>query len=146
MKVTVCGPNLRVQSYGEFHVHSSDCGELEKYGPGQLFGGEPPWQVGEADDRLAVTEAIYADVIAERGERAEVLLNQLRFYPCCSALPRRSAASRLRRFEFNAAVAIEARDEGEARRLLGVLVEYRGDNPAGFSFELDESSADAELA
>jgi hypothetical protein len=40
MDVRVCGPNLRDQSQGTFHVHKDGCPDLRKYGPGKVFGGD----------------------------------------------------------------------------------------------------------
>ena len=40
MDVRVCGPNLRHQNKGTFHVHAHDCGDLKHYGPGGKYGGD----------------------------------------------------------------------------------------------------------
>ena len=41
MKVTVCGPNLRDQSKGQFHVHAADCSDLIRHAQ-----REPEYQYG----------------------------------------------------------------------------------------------------
>lgn len=87
MKVTVCGPNLRDQSKGYFHVHAADCRDLITKRP-----REPEYAHGwtfDAETQIEVVEDVYADIIAEdeNGWTPGMYLNDLWFAPCCDALP-----------------------------------------------------------
>lgn len=93
MKVSICGPNLRDQSKGQFHVHAADCGDLKHYCDGK-FGGEDPWEV-EVKSRLDACAELYADHLTDYGlteEDAEGQamlkdwLSDLWFAPCCKEL------------------------------------------------------------
>lgn len=91
MNIRVCGPNLRDQSRGTFHVHRSDCNDLNYYGPGRKYGGD---ELGTREmlikdaTVMKVVRATYADQIAEQDrdhdEYAEELANDFWFAPCCS--------------------------------------------------------------
>jgi hypothetical protein len=83
MRVSVCGPNLRDQSKGEFHVHAEDCADLAKYGPGKPNGGEEPWAL-DVSDRLGIVGEVYDWIPAEE---ASAYLGEFHFAPCCSDLP-----------------------------------------------------------
>lgn len=67
MQVTICGPNLRDQSKGTFHVHAAGCGDLVRHAR-----REPEYSNGwtvEVSSRREIVEAIYSDHMdEERGE------------------------------------------------------------------------------
>ena len=94
MRVRVCGPNLRIQSKGTFHVHADGCADLTKYGPGRKYGGDTN---GEFETTLVVetyrdvSEAIYADIIDEQDPEdgvdwAEAYISDFHFAPCTKGL------------------------------------------------------------
>jgi hypothetical protein len=93
MKVTICGPNLRDQSKGSFHVHAAGCKDLRNYGRGRL-GGEMPWTI-EVETRWEVLVDIYGDVATDHAEYGtpkwwEVVEDNgsdTWFAPCTKALP-----------------------------------------------------------
>jgi hypothetical protein len=82
MRVHVCGPNLRDQSKGEFHVHADGCADLGKYGPGKPYGGEEPWAL-DVSDRLGIVGEVYDWIPAEE---ASAYLGEFHFAPCCADL------------------------------------------------------------
>jgi hypothetical protein len=90
MKVTVCGPNLRDQSKGEFHVHAAGCADLARGAR-----REPMYRDGwtlDVASRLAVAAEMYADQIDENEGNAPYdapagYLADFHFFPCTSALP-----------------------------------------------------------
>lgn len=71
MKVRVCGPNLRDQSKGQFHVHADGCADLSKYGPGRKNGGDRNGEdemVLDANSKLRVAEWVYDDCACDENE------------------------------------------------------------------------------
>jgi hypothetical protein len=85
MMVTVCGPNLRDQSKGQFHVHAEGCADL-------LRSREPEYRNGwtiEASTRDQVGDDIYADMIAEGSMESGEGTSECYFFPCCSSLEAR---------------------------------------------------------
>jgi hypothetical protein len=90
MLITVCGPNLRDQSKGQFHVHAADCADLVKHAR-----REPEYRHGWTVDVPSVMEAVvelYADMLDERYPEDEwgdhwQEYNDLYFFPCCKSLP-----------------------------------------------------------
>lgn len=82
MRVTVCGPNLRDQSKGTFHVHHETCGDLRsrlrqepEYGNG--------WTI-DVDTREEIVRAIYSDHMAEAEQPARWQdYDDLYIFPCC---------------------------------------------------------------
>jgi hypothetical protein len=82
MRVAICGPNLRDQSNGEFHVHDENCSDLRNYGPGKRLGGEEPWML-DVSDRLGIVGEVY-DWIPH--EEASDYLSEFHFAPCCAEL------------------------------------------------------------
>lgn len=93
MEVTICGPNLRDQSRGDFHVHAAGCADLWK-GIVREPEYDNGWTIDVASRVEAATE-VYADIAAENGhEDGEPYLGTMHFFPCCEALPVRAAAER----------------------------------------------------
>jgi hypothetical protein len=90
MLVTICGPNLRDQSKGDFHVHAADCADLHKHAR-----REPEYRNGWTVDVASVKDAVldvYEDMIFECWEEDEAEdhwreYNDLYFFPCCKSLP-----------------------------------------------------------
>jgi hypothetical protein len=83
VEVTVCGPNLRDQSKGSFHVHAAGCADLARGAR-----REPEYAHGwtlKVASRTAVCDAVYPpeDFACESGE----YLSDLHFFPCCADLP-----------------------------------------------------------
>ena len=83
MRVTVCGPNLRDQSKGEFHVHAEGCADLVRGA-----NREPEYRTGwpmDATSRVDVCDAVYPpeDFDCESGE----FVGSFHFFPCCEELP-----------------------------------------------------------
>jgi hypothetical protein len=72
MDVRICGPNLRDQSKGQYHVHANGCGDLRKYGPeyrgkdglGGDFSGNHGLLVENATI-VKVVEAVYDNGILD---------------------------------------------------------------------------------
>jgi hypothetical protein len=95
MDVRVCGPNLRDQSQGTFHVHKDGCPDLRKYGPGKVFGGDlngnREMLIKNASMFKVVTD-VYADQIDEQPDDEVVdylhfLVGDFYWAPCCSEGP-----------------------------------------------------------
>lgn len=95
MRVTICGPNLRDQSKGTFHVHAAGCADLVRGA-----NREPEYRNGwsiDADHRVAVAFEVYSDMIDEHAgdgtqwEKAEGYLDDFHFFPCCAELPERAS-------------------------------------------------------
>lgn len=68
--VTICGPNLRDQSKGTYHVHAAGCADLKKHAR-----REPAYRDGwtiEAASLAEVSDAVYPpeDFGSEPGEYA----------------------------------------------------------------------------
>jgi hypothetical protein len=63
MQVTICGPNLRDQSKGQFHIHAAGCADLVR-GARREPEYRDGWTV-EAATREDVVRAIYSDHIGE---------------------------------------------------------------------------------
>jgi hypothetical protein len=83
--VVVCGPNLRDQSKGSFHVHAAGCADLTRSAT-----REPEYANGWAltvGTRLDVAGEVYADMIDESGDDAASYVDDFHFFPCCDALP-----------------------------------------------------------
>jgi hypothetical protein len=82
MKVTVCGPNLRDQSKGTFHVHAAGCADLARGAK-----REPEYANGwtiEVASAVEVCDEVYPpeDFECESGDN----LAEFHFFPCVSAL------------------------------------------------------------
>lgn len=82
MRVTICGPNLRDQSKGSFHIHAAGCADLKR---GARL--EPEYRNGwtiDADSRLEVCEDVYPSdqYECEPGD----FIYDLHFFPCASGL------------------------------------------------------------
>lgn len=82
MQVTICGPNLRDQSMGEFHVHAAGCADL-------LRGArrEPEYVDGwtmDADTCVAVCDAVYPP--EDFGCESGAYVGSFHFFPCCGEL------------------------------------------------------------
>ena len=95
MQVTICGPNLRDQRKGQFHVHAAGCGDLKHYGGDGKHGGEDGGWTVEAETTLDVCAAVYADHLSDYGltvddeEGQETLdgwLSDFHFAPCVKGL------------------------------------------------------------
>lgn len=86
MRVTICGPNLRDQSKGQFHVHAAGCADLVKHAK-----REPEYDNGwtvEADTQRDVVFEVYADQMDENPVAPyEAFASDLYFFPCVD-LPR----------------------------------------------------------
>lgn len=87
MRVTICGPNLRDQSQGDFHVHAAGCADLVKHAK-----REPEYRHGwttEADTLREIVEEVYSDMIDEDDEYStwDMYESDLHFFPCVT-LPR----------------------------------------------------------
>ena len=85
MRVTICGPNLRDQSKGQFHVHAEGCADLRR---GAIR--EPEYRHGwtiDATSREQVADEVYADIIDENpGTTAGDYVSDFHFFPCCADL------------------------------------------------------------
>lgn len=82
MRVTICGPNLRDQSKGSFHVHAQHCLDLRK-----RVTREPEYANGwtiEADSRVEVCDVVYPpeNFECESGEH----LSDFHFFPCVTEI------------------------------------------------------------
>jgi hypothetical protein len=82
MRVTICGPNLRDQSKGTFHVHAAGCADLIKHAR-----REPEYSNGwtiEAFSRAHVCDEVYppGDFECEPGE----YVHDFHFFPCVKGL------------------------------------------------------------
>ncbi len=82
MYVTICGPNLRDQSQGSFHVHAVGCADLlrrARHEP-EYYNN---WTI-DAQSAIEVCDAIYppGDFGCEPGE----YLSDIHFFPCCDKL------------------------------------------------------------
>lgn len=83
MKVRIHGPNLYDQSKGQFHVHSADCGDNRKYGPGGKLGGDDPGWVVEVESLEEVVLEVYADHLDENpGVKPLDWVDEFHFAPC----------------------------------------------------------------
>ena len=95
MDVVICGPNLRDQSKGQFHVHAAGCGDLKHYGSSGKFGGEDGgWSI-QADTKLDVSTEIHCDILSDYGltpeddEGKDMLrdwLSDVWFAPCVKGM------------------------------------------------------------
>jgi len=86
MRVTICGPNLRDQSKGQFHVHAEGCADLRRNASLQR---EPEYMNGwtiEAATRDEVGDHIYEDHIAEGSMEPGEGKHDCHFFPCVSDL------------------------------------------------------------
>ena len=85
MRVTICGPNLRDQSKGTFHVHAEGCADLKRHAH-----REPEYRDGwtiNAESREAVADEVYADIIDENPDStAADYVSDFHFFPCCNDL------------------------------------------------------------
>jgi hypothetical protein len=92
MDVVICGPNLVNQTKGQFHVHTVDCGDLDK-----MKRREPAYRpenrmVIEADSRQEIVEWLYDDHMTEeerdRGTTPDWReYDDIYLFPCLTALP-----------------------------------------------------------
>ena len=94
MDVRVCGPNLRDQSKGSFHVHVHDCGDLKHYGPGGKYGGDRDGMNEMLVKNATVLKVVYEtypDQIAEAKEANDFsesdYVQDFWFAPCCETIP-----------------------------------------------------------
>lgn len=85
MKVTVCGPNLRDQSKGTFHVHAAGCADLKR-GARKDIAYRDGWTI-DAETRVDVAEDVYDNGIMQEDETGADYLFDFYFFPCCAALP-----------------------------------------------------------
>lgn len=88
MKVTICGPNLRDQSKGEFHVHAAGCADLQRGAH-----AEPEYRNGwtiEASTRLEVVIEIMPpdemDWNPDNPSDRMLYESDVHFFPCCNVL------------------------------------------------------------
>lgn len=91
MDVRVCGPNLRDQSKGTFHVHRDGCADLRKYGPQysgpDAKGGDTNGNCELLIDNATVEDVVsvtYSDQLAESNGDWEDYVSDFWFAPCCS--------------------------------------------------------------
>lgn len=90
MRVAICGPNLLDQRKGDMHVHSADCADLRKYGPGHRpYGGEEPWVI-EVENTGEVATAVYPPedfcYDADNPDELAGFEASFHFAPCCKGL------------------------------------------------------------
>jgi hypothetical protein len=86
MRVTICGPNLRDQSKGSFHVHAAGCADLVR-GARREPEYRSDWTI-EAATRDDVVLEVYSDMIlANDCDPIEDYRSDLHFFPCCADLP-----------------------------------------------------------
>jgi hypothetical protein len=83
VRVTICGPNLRDQSKGTFHVHAEGCADLQRGAR-----REPEYAKGwtiDAASLVEVCDEVYPpeDFECESGEWTY----DFHVFPCASALP-----------------------------------------------------------
>lgn len=79
-RVTICGPNLRDQSKGTFHVHAADCADLVRGAQ-----REPEYRHGWTIDATThddVGDNIYEDHIAEGSMKPGEGKDDCHFFPC----------------------------------------------------------------
>lgn len=97
MDVRICGPNLRNQSKGNFHVHQDGCNDLKAYGPGRREGGDVLGIMETLVTDATVTscvEAVYDNGIIDEhladGDPIEQVIDNLAgdfwFAPCCDGM------------------------------------------------------------
>lgn len=86
MRVTICGPNLRDQTRGEFHVHAEGCGDLARGAR-----REPAYREGWTIDAASpedVAMAVYDP--DEHGYDPETEIDnyvgEFHFFPCTEGL------------------------------------------------------------
>lgn len=84
--ITICGPNLRDQSKGDFHAHAAGCGDLTRGA-----AREPEYRNGwtiEAASRREVTEHIYPtdEFEYEYADDGETYESNIHFFPCTAGL------------------------------------------------------------
>jgi hypothetical protein len=82
VRVKVHGPNLTVQSKGQFHVHTSNCQDNKHYGPDRKFGGEDSGWLMTVGSRREIVETIYADHMAEHENPDWQNYDDLYLAPC----------------------------------------------------------------
>jgi hypothetical protein len=92
MDVVICGPNLVNQTKGQFHVHTAECGDLDK-----MKRREPAYRPEnrmaiEADSRQEIVEWLYDDHMTEeerdRGTTPDWReYDDIYLFPCLKALP-----------------------------------------------------------
>lgn len=80
MKVTICGPNLRDQTRGQFHVHKAGCLNLKR---GEPIAYESGWEI-EVSNRTELCDAVYdpGEFNCKSGE----YMDDFYFFPCVAAL------------------------------------------------------------
>lgn len=91
MKVAICGPNLRDQSRGQFHVHTVDCKDLtrmQKQEPEYLPGHRMEFDV---ESKQQAVEYVYCDHIDENEgnppwDTWTAYLDEFYFFPCVKDL------------------------------------------------------------
>jgi len=87
LKVAVCGPNLRYQRQGTFHVHAAGCGDLRNYGPDGFQLGEEPWEI-EAGSRVDVVTAVYDpgdfEYDPDDPDALAPFIDDFHWAPCCA--------------------------------------------------------------
>lgn len=78
--ITICGPNLRDQSKGTFHVHAAGCADLKRHA-----SREPEYRHGwtiDAESQAEVGDAIYEDMIDEGSMEPGEGMSDCHFFPC----------------------------------------------------------------
>jgi hypothetical protein len=91
MRITICGPNLRDQSKGQFHAHAEGCKDLVR----GARGPEPEYANGwtiEADTKVEVGDSVYEDHISEGTMLSGEGVDDVQFFSCCASLPYGSPA------------------------------------------------------
>jgi hypothetical protein len=85
MKITVFGPNLssKGQKLGDMHVHTAECQDAKRYGPGKPMGGEDRGWTIEANSRKDVVLEVYPPGDFEYDSQTEWLdYDDLYVAPC----------------------------------------------------------------
>ena len=86
MRVTICGPNLRDQSKGQFHVHAADCADLVK-GARREPEYANGWTVDGMLSRANLVREIYQDMMDESDDPDDwEAYDDLHVFPCCGSL------------------------------------------------------------
>lgn len=85
MRVTICGPNLRDQSKGTFHVHAEGCADLARHA-----SREPEYRNGwtvDAESRKDIVTAIYDPSDFQYDADTEWRdYDDMYLFPCCGSL------------------------------------------------------------
>lgn len=79
--IVICGPNLRDQSRGSFHVHAAGCADLKRSKEPAYRDG---WEITVAS-RIEASDEVYPP--EEFGGESGDNLHDLHFFPCCDHVP-----------------------------------------------------------